>query len=50
MEETLCEKIKETYPPGGDLSLQDIKMLALNLSRHKDFKACKGWVSNFIER
>ena len=32
------------------LKINDIRYLALNLSRVEDFKASKGWAISFIER
>lgn len=50
MEQELYGLIKQKFKEGEQILVEDIRNLALNLSRYSDFKASKGWVTSFAER
>lgn len=50
MESELHRRIISEHPIGGQLSVEEIRKIALELSNVPDFKASRGWVMNFADR
>ena len=50
LELKLKEEIEEKYPFPCEISTEELRMMALNISPDEKFKASRGWVQGFMSR